>query len=185
MEHFYQTIEGWFNMEQQYLELLSKVPEGGLFVELGAWKGRSTAFLATEIIIQGRNVRFITVDTFEGVHTGEQAQAYSQFKDQDIFRQFVKNINPVINSVLIFKENSAIAGQEFNLEEWGPVDALFVDASHEYVDVKADLEAWLPKMKPGGIIAGHDYEAWPGVKKAVNEFFTPDKIENDCWFKNL
>jgi hypothetical protein len=36
-------------------------------------------------------------------------------------------------------------------------------------------------------MAGHDYSStWPGVQKAVNEFFgKPDKIENSCWFKYI
>ena len=41
-------------------------------------------------------------------------------------------------------------------------------------------------MKKGGVISGHDYSAWEGVNKAVNELLgTPDKINNDCWFKKV
>lgn len=48
-------------------------------------------------------------------------------------------------------------------------DSIFIDACHEYAECRADIEAWLPLLKPGGIIAGHDY--WPahvGVMDAVN-----------------
>lgn len=51
-------------------------------------------------------------------------------------------------------------------------DTIFIDACHHYAEVKADIQAWLPMLKPGGIIAGHDY--WPahtGVMDAVNELF--------------
>ena len=41
-----------------------------------------------------------------------------------------------------------------------------------YLITKADISAWLPKIKVGGVIAGHDYIGeWPGVKQAVNEAF--------------
>ena len=50
IEHNYQSIEGWFNMEKQYLELLDATPEKGIFVELGAYKGKSTSFIVTEIV---------------------------------------------------------------------------------------------------------------------------------------
>lgn len=44
MDHNYKEIEGWFNMENQYLELLENTPEGGIFVELGAYKGKKYFF---------------------------------------------------------------------------------------------------------------------------------------------
>lgn len=52
------------------------------------------------------------------------------------------------------------------------VDFLYHDASHLYSDIKRDLNEWLPKMKEGGIIAGHDYIEHEdfGVIKAVDEF---------------
>ena len=52
-------------------------------------------------------------------------------------------------------------------------DYVYIDGSHDYEDVKLDLELWLNKIKEGGILAGHDYNsivAWPGVTKAIDEF---------------
>ena len=55
----------------------------------------------------------------------------------------------------------------------GSLDFVFIDANHAYEFVMADIEAWLPKVEFGGIIAGHDYVNKPnyGVTKAVNEVF--------------
>jgi len=57
--------------------------------------------------------------------------------------------------------------------EDGSVDLVFLDADHSEDGVLRDLEAWLPKLRPGGIIAGHDYGArhHPGVKPAVDRVF--------------
>ena len=52
-------------------------------------------------------------------------------------------------------------------------DSIFIDGCHEYAECKADIQAWLPLLNPGGIICGHDY--WPahiGVMDAVNEVFS-------------
>ena len=49
------------------------------------------------------------------------------------------------------------------------LDFVFIDASHEYEDVKQDILSWYPKIKKGGYIAGHDYTTFDGVQKAVNE----------------
>ena len=58
------------------------------------------------------------------------------------------------------------------------LDFIYVDASHLYADVRADLEAWWPKLKHGGLMAGDDYfngyvplaKYTFGVKDAVDEF---------------
>lgn len=54
-------------------------------------------------------------------------------------------------------------------------DLIFIDANHEYLHVKEDILSWLPKLRPGGILAGHDYEPsipiFDGVKQAVDEIF--------------
>jgi len=51
------------------------------------------------------------------------------------------------------------------------LDLVFIDADHIYEEVKQDIGAWLPIVKPGGILSGDDYGVYPGVKKAVDECF--------------
>lgn len=190
IKHNYQSIEGWFNMEQQYLELLNHCPIDGIFVELGCFKGKSTSFIVTEILNQNKKINFTTIDSFEG-HTNSsdtnEVQAYNGI--ENIYNDFSNNIDHLskyikkkglVDSMSVIKSLSHEGANWFND---GSVDVLFIDAGHSYEAVKKDIEAWLPKMKPNGIIAGHDYNSWQGVKKAVDEKFgTPTKIENDCWF---
>lgn len=68
------------------------------------------------------------------------------------------------------------------------LDFVFIDGDHSYEGCLSDIRLWLPKIKPGGFISGHDYDhpKLPGVKKAVDEFF--DDIETDVnrtWFKRV
>jgi len=58
-------------------------------------------------------------------------------------------------------------------------DLVFIDAMHDYENVKKDIGLWFPKVKPGGVLAGHDYgnRRQPGVKKAVDEIFTDIKVD--------
>ncbi len=55
------------------------------------------------------------------------------------------------------------------------LDLVFIDANHEYTHVKQDILSWLPKVRPGGVLAGHDYAPeipmFSGVKQAVDEIF--------------
>ena len=67
------------------------------------------------------------------------------------------------------------------------LDFVFIDAQHTYEACKEDIETWFPKVRPGGLITGHDYR-WHGVNQAVTEFaermnyrglFTPQS--SDIW----
>ena len=67
------------------------------------------------------------------------------------------------------RKTSDEAIKEFKKNE---LDFVYLDADHRYEGIKKDLKMWEPKIKTGGIIAGHDYNSkqWPGVTKAVNEW---------------
>ena len=184
IKHNYQDIEGWFNMEQQYLELLEATPEGGIFVELGAYKGKSTSFIVTEMINRSRNIKFFTVDTFLGDSGStdlKEVEAYKQVNVSKMEDEFDKNTEHLSEHFEVIVAYSFEAAKYFDSNS---VDCLFLDAGHSASAVLADLKAWYPKMKNDSTMAGHDYHSWEGVKKAVLEFFgkEPDKVENDCWF---
>lgn len=53
------------------------------------------------------------------------------------------------------------------------LDFVYIDGNHQYEFVKADIKAWLPKVKKGGILGGHDYThpETPAVKTVVDEIF--------------
>jgi len=70
------------------------------------------------------------------------------------------------------------------------IDFCFIDGDHSYIGTKRDIEAWLPKVKVGGWICGHDYDnknTIGDVKTAVDEAFGDD-IElsyNTTWFHKV
>ena len=83
---------------------------------------------------------------------------------------------------LWFKPNTVIGKSDdqyknFNDESFSMI---FIDAAHDYESVKADLNNFYPKLKSGGIFAGHDYgEATAGVGKAVDEFVKEKNLKLD------
>ena len=54
------------------------------------------------------------------------------------------------------------------LFEDASLDAVYIDAAHDYDSVVKDIAAWFPKIKPAGVFSGHDYPHWE-VKQAVDE----------------
>lgn len=65
---------------------------------------------------------------------------------------------------------------------------VYIDANHSFAGALRDLEAWTPKIKPGGIMAGHDYNEIYGVKRAVDQFTggkafkLPEQAEENAGF---
>lgn len=63
------------------------------------------------------------------------------------------------------------------------LDFVYIDADHRYESVKADIIAWLPKVKKNGWLCGHDYGEKQGVTKAVDELFPDAEKDSDfTWF---
>jgi len=63
--------------------------------------------------------------------------------------------------------------------EDGSLDFVFIDADHRYAPALADIKAWFPKVRSGGMVSGHDYahERFPGVTQAVREYFGDNFID--------
>lgn len=68
--------------------------------------------------------------------------------------------------------------------EDGELDFVYVDGAHDYENAKKDIQAWLPKVRVGGMLGGHDYPMIKPVKKAVEDTIgKPDKVFVDgSWF---
>lgn len=69
--------------------------------------------------------------------------------------------------------DSKEVGKRWLAEKRPLVDLVFVDGGHQYHEAKGDIEIWLPLIKPGGVMAVHDFEktvkVWRGVDQAVRE----------------
>lgn len=187
MEHFYQNIgEDWFNYAEIYRRMVKDAKPGAKFVEVGSWRGRSAAFMAVEIHNSAKWIRFDCVDTWEG---SVEHQSHDIVQSRELYTDFMTNIKPVTNLINPIRLSSLQAVEKYADSS---LDFVFIDASHDYLDVMADIKAWFPKVKRGGTIAGHDYvhdrKYWQGVYDAVNDFFAEigasfetDRAE-DVWF---
>lgn len=71
----------------------------------------------------------------------------------------------------------------------GYFDLVYIDADHRYEEVLKDIKSWLPLVKKGGYIAGHDYgsDRHTGVKKAVDDLFHQTSsillLPGEVWLK--
>jgi len=154
IEHIYKNIDGWFSFPNLYRDIISKL-DGGRLVEVGVFKGCSFSFLVIEAYNSGKNFDVVGVDAFPW---------------PDLLPAFNENMKPLEGKFrLLAGGDSFDRAKDFEDES---IDFIFIDANHTYEFVKKDIAAYLPKMKKGGIMAGHDYNlCHPGVIQAVNEAF--------------
>jgi len=179
MEHYYQNVRGAFTFPKLYHSMVSMF-DNAEFVEIGCDCGQSSCFIGVEIINQNKNIKLNLVDTW----SDSELNNPNGYPSYDLF---CKNIEPIKeklgNKLNVIKNYSVNASKLFENES---LDFIFIDANHEYKFVMEDLNAWFPKLKKGGIIAGHDYyDGHHGVEQAVNEFFygNMDKLYSQeyCW----
>ena len=161
MNHFYFDYPGWFAFHDVYDRAVAQLGrDGAHFVEVGCWEGRSAAYMGVNIVNSGFDIRFDCVDTWEGskehVDEAEKAELYDKFVDG------MSNFNGELDYRVIRKESTVAAADYADKS----LDFVFLDASHEPENVAADIEAWLPKIQPDGVLAGDDV-AWEGVRMAL------------------
>lgn len=156
MEHFYESIEGWFDYSNIYLQMVELATDHSHFVEIGSYHGRSAAFMLVEIINSGKNIKF---DCIDPVH---QDVVHSNLARVEGF--YTHTSLPSVTASAHYDDNS--------------LDFVWIDGNHDYEAVMDDITAWLPKLKTGGWMGGHDYNhpQHPGVKQACDELI-PDHKE--------
>ena len=170
----YENIHGWFDFANIYERQVINATNGSHFVEIGSWLGKSAAFMAERIKEEETDIRFDCIDTFEGSESGIELKTIPD--GLNIFAKFQENMKPLKNYYNVFIGESA---KLVDLYEDNSLDFVFVDANHEYKFVKQDISLWLPKVKIGGTLAGHDYEF--EVEKAVNELLPGAVRNNRSW----
>lgn len=117
-----------------------------------------------------------------------QYEGYNEYRDRiDRYYEAAKNLLAPYNCELV-KKFSMDAVKDF---ENNSLDFVFIDGAHDFKNVAMDICEWSKKVKPGGIVYGHDYKRWPrgryigrkyivDVKDVVQAFMYAKHIEP--WF---
>lgn len=169
---------GWFDAEEAafYREEASKI-RGGLICEIGVYLGRSLSSIAAAC--RENRTRLVAIDNWRGcVEIGEEKNSQLQLLDH--FRANMQWLG-LWDAVEPVEGDSAGAASNFADHS---IDLVFLDASHDFESVCRDARAWWPKLKPSGVLMGHDYypTVWPGLVSAVNHLFTgPDRVRGTVW----
>jgi hypothetical protein len=200
--------------EMDFVKLVEQNQKPNMIVaEIGCYAGDTT--MAYIDIVKKNNGKVFVIDTFTGTEFSEteknrnlvaDGQHYVGDWNKNLYKVFLNRFKNYEDMLTVFKGYS---DQTIN---WLPnnCDIIFIDADHKYKNVKNDIELARKKVKPGGILSGHDLDTWefvntyedweldiewstrrypphhPGVAQAVYEAFgIVKKIGNVVWYVNL
>jgi predicted O-methyltransferase YrrM len=159
-------------------DLISNISVKGKMIEIGTFTGEST------VIFGDHFKEVIGVDPMLPDYDPDDSTSQFDFNEVlDMFKDRTKDYK----NISLVKKTSDDAVNDF---KEGEFDFVYIDGIHRYENVKQDIINYLPKIKKGGIIGGHDYVNsghLKGVYDAVNEMFgKPDKtFKEGSWIKFL
>lgn len=164
-------------MHTGLLDLINKIKEdmdvtNATMVEVGSYQGEST-----EMFQQGGFGKIFAVDPW--IDEGETTTYGVPFANVEFA---FDNRTETYDNITKIKNFSVPAADEFEDES---LDFVYIDALHTYDAVKADIAAWLPKVKKGGFIGGHDAAGRWGkrIRPAIEESFGKEyhKFVDTSW----
>jgi predicted O-methyltransferase YrrM len=166
------SIGGWITQpEANLLYTLAKNCTGkGVIVEIGTWKGKSTACLGFGSK-DGNNVKIVTIDP----HTGSPFERQLYKNPIWTYDEFKKNMKKAkLENIVTAK----VATSEKIVKRWKkPVELLWIDGSHVYEEVKKDFKLWYPHVVNGGIIVMDDTINIKGPRRvALDNIYLSNKF---------
>lgn len=152
------ALLGRGDMDTLYNEAMTAIPEGGLAIEVGTWKGGSAVILGN--VCKEKGARFICIDAFGG----------------NMFNYAVPQAG-LLSQVMFHLEGLPVeymVGDSAKIVGYlGPqiADFIFIDGDHAYPMVQDDIEGYWEVLKRGGTYLMHDYTNPCDVKEAAQKFF--------------
>lgn len=162
----YKSVKySFFNFQGWYKTIYNRLQDGDHFVEIGTWTGASALYFGERIKNGNKNIKFTTIDTFEG---SKEHQDHPMIRDGQLLNYFLKKREPLKDYINMIICDSKVACNTFASES---LAAIFFDGDHSLDGFEKDLTLWYPKIHKGGIVSGHDY-IWGGygVKPVVDAF---------------
>lgn len=157
------------------LNSLGLVGEGA---EIGVFRGDFSA----HILAHWKGERLYSVDAWK--HQGKflDVSDVAQEEHNENMRACMTKLQPFKTRSVVVSALSVVAASSFPENDAARLDFVYIDAAHDYRSVWEDLVAWFPRVKRGGILAGHDYKNsfvrknLVEVKRAVDNFFRMQEL---------
>ena len=160
-----ESVEGFMipGQEEYLFNKVKALPEDAVIVEIGSFKGRSTIAMAYACV--GTKRKIYSINTWDGND--------SDFSERDFFEIWQNNVrnNDLEAYVIPLRGYSHdILNRWHEIADGKEIDFIFIDGSHQYLDVLKDFELSFSLVKDKGWIAFHDViHTWPGCERVWHE----------------
>jgi hypothetical protein len=131
------------------INIFEKTYQLGRGAEIGSFKGE----YAKEILKIWTGKLYL-VDVWRELNIKDYNDSSNQKEYLNIINQCCSNIKNYEDRCFMVRSDSENASKLF-LDE--SLDFIYIDANHKYEFVKQDISLWFPKVRKGGVVAGHDY----------------------------
>ena len=147
------------------------------FLNVGVEVGSCEGVYAAEILKRWSGNLYL-IDVWNSLNKNEYVDINNRENYQDTYIKCIENIKNHTDRCHMLRG----AGEKLvNLFEDESLDFVYIDANHRYDNVKQDIEIWYPKVRQGGILAGHDYLDFDWY---ADENFAENKKDKHIWMFN-
>lgn len=178
----YMDIPGHtFEEECRIIQRIVKtLPVDPMIVEIGTGAGRVTAAILQSLEQSKKDGYIYSIDDYS------QPEKYNHPEWSAYYAK--THISNYGYNFKLIHEDSATISKEFTDSK---LDMVYIDGGHTYIQVSEDIKAWLPKIKKGGIMAGHDWQPRSSdgrnVIRAISELLFTDPnikfhVERQVWW---
>lgn len=133
----------------EFPQLLNSLGLKNRGVELGTFKGEFS-----KTLLDSWPGTLFMVDVWRPLEIEEYDDQSNHSFHSDAFSETMKNTSQHSERAHMIRSRGNIAADLF---QNGTLDFVYIDANHTYESVSEDIEIWFPKVRSGGILAGHDY----------------------------
>lgn len=150
-------------------------------VEIGSFAGKSSVMIAGGLAASGMGGHLYCVDPFDLTNQKHYLAIAKNHGLGRLHERFIANTWKYDNITAVPGFSVPVA----QAEDSGipsEIDMLFIDGNHSYDAVMADVMAWVPSLKPGGILAMHDVDmpGDAGIVAMLDGGWCPDPIRVVC-----
>ena len=138
--------------------------ENLLGVEIGTQNGFNAKVMLLVLPMQ----KLYCIDPYEDYTEDMGGYRKKNIVGNNVFYDATRYLKSFGSRVLFYRNYSDAVYDKFDDDS---LDFVYIDGNHSYDYVMKDITLYLPKVKPGGILGGHDYGSrYGGVVHAVNDY---------------